>query len=89
MELLFNGIVYECFLCHSTSTTLAWLNQHLQCICCKDKIYQCPKMDCRTEFVMLSGLCQHVEGGSYGIRMFRQIHDVMDGLTSGFNKLTI
>ena len=88
-ELSFDGTAYECFLCHSTFTTLARLNQHLQSPRHEDKIYRCPKMDCQTEFVTLSGLCQHVEGGSCGIRMFRQVRDVMDGLTRSFNTLTM
>ena len=88
-ELSFNGTAFECFLCQSTFTTLARLNQHLQSPRHEDKIYRCPKIDCRTEFVTLSGLCQHVEGGSCGIRMFRQVRDVMDGLSRGFNALTM
>src|SRR5260221_3752390 len=88
-ELSVNRTAYECFLCRSTITMLARLNQHLQSPRHEDKIYRCPKMDCWTEFVTLSGLCQHVEGGSCGIRMFRQVRDVMDGSTRGFNALTM
>jgi hypothetical protein len=84
-----NGYAYQCFLCNRTFDTLARLNQHLQSPVHQDKIYRCPKSDCRIEFVALSGLCQHVEGGSCGVRMFRQVRDVMDSLTMGFNTLTM
>jgi hypothetical protein len=84
-----NGSAYECFLCNSTFDTLARLNQHLQSPRHEDRIYRCPKTDCLTEFVTLSGLCQHVEGGSCGVMMFRRVRDVMDGLTRGFNTLTM
>jgi hypothetical protein len=88
-ERSFNGKVYECFVCHSTFTTLTGLNQHLQSPVHREKIYRCPKEDCRIEFKTLSALCQHVEGGSCGVRVFRQVQDVMDRLTRGFNMLTV
>lgn len=90
-ELSWNEVcdAYECFLCNATFRTLAQLNQHLSSPRHEDKIYRCPKADCRTEFVTLSGLCQHVEGGSCGVRMFRRVRDTMESLTRGFNALTV
>ncbi|KAI0294629.1 hypothetical protein B0F90DRAFT_1755958 [Multifurca ochricompacta] len=84
-----NGWAYECFLCNNTYRALSALNQHLQSPRHQEKIYRCPKQDCRTEFVTLSGLCQHVEGGSCGVRMFQQVRDVMDKLTRRINVITI
>jgi hypothetical protein len=84
-----NGRAFECFLCNKTYGTLAHLNQHLQSPRHQDKIYRCPKSDCRIEFATLSGLCQHVERGSCGVRMFRQVQDTMESLTRGFNLLTV
>ena len=83
-----NGTGYECFICHFTFRTLAGLNQHLQSAVHKQKIYRCPKSDCRIEFKTLSALCQHVEHGSCGVRVFRQVRDVMDDLTRGVNAIT-
>jgi hypothetical protein len=88
-ELSWNGEEYECFLCGGTFETLARLNKHLQSPRHADKIYRCPKPDCRTEFRTLSGLCQHVEGGTCGVRTFRRVRNVMDSLTRGFNALTM
>ncbi|KAI0249119.1 hypothetical protein BJV78DRAFT_1103694, partial [Lactifluus subvellereus] len=73
-----NGEAYECFLCNSTFRTLAGLNQHLQSPFHERKIYRCPKPDCNIQFAALSALCQHVEGGSCGVRMFRQVRDIME-----------
>ncbi|KAN0132139.1 hypothetical protein V8E53_010058 [Lactarius tabidus] len=89
-ERSWNGEVsaYECFVCHSMFTTLAGLNQHLKSPVHREKIYRCPKQDCLIEFKTLSALCQHVEGGSCGLRVFKQVQDVMDRLTMGFNMLT-
>ncbi|KAN0111910.1 hypothetical protein V8E52_008116 [Russula decolorans] len=87
-ERSWNGVAYECFLCNSTYRTLTHLNQHLKSPRHVVKIYRCPKSDCRVEFSTLSGLCQHVEAGSCGVRMFRQVRDTMDRFTSGFNLLT-
>ena len=90
-ELSWNGMVYECFLCHSTFKTLDRLDQHLKSPTHDQKIYRCPKPDCRVEFVVLSALCQHVEGGSCGMSLFRQVQDAMESLTltRGFNAISI
>ncbi|KAH8977821.1 hypothetical protein EDB92DRAFT_2056297 [Lactarius akahatsu] len=88
-ELSWNGMEYECFLCHSTFKTIDRLNQHLKSPAHDQKIYRCPKPDCRVEFVALSALCQHVEGGSCGVRMFRQVQNAMESLTRGFNAISI
>jgi hypothetical protein len=87
-ERSWNGVAYECFLCSSTFRTLTHLNRHLKSPRHVAKIYRCPKTDCRIEFSTLSGLFQHVEGGSCGVRMFRQVRDTMDSFTTGFNLLT-
>jgi hypothetical protein len=88
-EISRNGVEYECFLCHSTFKTLDRLNQHLQSPRHDQKIYKCPKPDCHVEFVALSALCQHVERGSCGVRMFRQVQNAMESLTRGFNAISI
>ena len=88
-ELSWNGEWYECFLCNAEFRTLDSLNRHLQSPRHDSKIYRCPKSDCRKEFVTLSGLCQHVEGGSCGVRMFSQVRNTMKSLTGGFNRITI
>lgn len=84
-----NGEAYECFLCNATFRTLAGLNQHLQSPRHEERIYRCPKSDCRIQFVALSALCQHVEGGSCGVRMFREVRNTMDSLTRGFNAIAL
>jgi hypothetical protein len=84
-----NGSAFECYLCNSTFRSLAHLNQHLKSPKHQDKIYICPKSDCRIEFATVSGLCQHIEGGSCGVRMFRKVRATIDSLTKGFNMLTV
>ena len=87
-ERSWNGVDYECFLCHSTFKALDRLNQHLQSPRHEQKIYKCPKPDCSVEFVALSALCQHVERGSCGVRMFKKVQDAMESLTRGFNAIS-
>jgi hypothetical protein len=84
-----NGTGFECFLCNRAYGTLARLNQHLQSPRHQAKIYRCPKSDCRVEFATLSGLYQHVDGGSCGVRMFKKVQDTMESLTRGFGLLTM
>jgi len=88
-EYSWNGMEYECYLCHKGFGTLNRLNQHLQSPFHKEKIYRCPKSDCRIEFKTLSALFQHVEGGSCGVQRFRQVRDAMDRLTRSVNALTL
>jgi len=88
-ERSWNGEAYECFLCRATFDTLARLNRHLQSPRHDEHTYWCPKPDCHAEFAMLRGLCQHVEGGSCGVRTFRRARDAMDGLTRGFDSLSV
>jgi len=87
-ERSWNGVAFECFLCHSTYRKLYALNQHLKSPAHDQRIYRCPKFDCRVEFSALSALCQHVERGSCGVRMFRQVQDAMESLTRGFHAIT-
>ncbi|KAI0049135.1 hypothetical protein FA95DRAFT_1604666 [Auriscalpium vulgare] len=82
-----NGVAYECFLCNKVFSTLHALNMHLASPRHEDKIYRCPKGDCMQEYSTLSALCQHVENGSCGVRRFRQVQDMMDGLVNGMRSL--
>ncbi|KAH9035783.1 hypothetical protein EDB85DRAFT_1943106 [Lactarius pseudohatsudake] len=86
-ERSWNGRAYECFLCHSMFNTLDSLNRHLKSPAHDQKIYRCPKLDCRIEFVTLSALCQHVERGTCGVGRFSQVRNAMDSLTRGFNTI--
>ena len=86
-----NGSAFECVLCHKTFARLPHLNAHLQSPAHADKLYKCPTMfdGCGMQFRTLSGVVQHVENGSCGVRRFQnQIRDVMDDLTRGMHRLT-
>ena len=84
-----NGLAFECFLCHSTFKTLDGLNQHLKSPVHDQKIYRCPELDCPVEVQTLSALCQHFERGSCGVGRTRQVRDAIDSLTRGFNAIAI
>ncbi|KAI0049136.1 hypothetical protein FA95DRAFT_1588426 [Auriscalpium vulgare] len=81
--LAFNGAAFECFLCHATFGSLHGLNSHLASPRHDERIYRCPNALCGGEYSVLSGLCQHVERGNCGVRRFREVQSVMDGLASG------
>ncbi|KAJ6627136.1 hypothetical protein B0H10DRAFT_2161234 [Mycena sp. CBHHK59/15] len=86
-ELSWNGRMYECFLCHREFRALHSLNAHLQSPTHQDRIYRCP--GCRYEFVSLSGLTQHVESDKCGVKRFKQVQDLMDGLTSRMRTIAL
>jgi len=85
-----NGAAYECVLCHREFRSLSALNSHLQSPAHADKIYRCPKghSGCGTQFKTLSGLVQHVESGSCGVRKFKkQIDNAVQSVANGLRKL--
>ncbi|KDQ11064.1 hypothetical protein BOTBODRAFT_57607 [Botryobasidium botryosum FD-172 SS1] len=88
-ERSWNGEAYECYFCPSTFHTLRALNQHLRSPRHQEKVYICPKTDCRQEFAVLSGLCQHIESGKCGIARFRQVRTVMDNIANGAKRITL
>jgi len=87
-ERSWNGEAYECYFCHSTFRSLKALNAHLQSPRHEEKIYVCPKSDCRQQFSVLSALCQHVESEKCGVVRFREVKAVMDSFVSGMRRLT-
>ncbi|KAF9805514.1 hypothetical protein IEO21_09012 [Rhodonia placenta] len=88
-SLSFNGTQFECFLCHRAFKTLGRLNEHLASPAHDDEIYKCPALwdGCGAEFRTLSGLCQHVESETCGIRRFnRHMQNVISEVTTAVGK---
>ena len=88
-ERSWNGYRYECYLCHSSYSTLASLNQHLASPIHQDKIYICPGSTCRARFTTLSALCQHIESEKCGVSKFRAVQHTMDRLLGQMGRLTL
>ncbi|KAH7924475.1 hypothetical protein BV22DRAFT_1090808 [Leucogyrophana mollusca] len=84
-----NGMAFECVLCHSQFKALVDLNRHLASPRHQDKIYVCPLNTCREHFAALSGLFQHVESERCGVAKFKVVKDAMDDLTRGVGRLTM
>ncbi|TFY58713.1 hypothetical protein EVJ58_g6246 [Rhodofomes roseus] len=87
-----NGLRYECFLCHREYRTLEALNQHLASPAHEKKMYRCPRgySGCGAEFKTLSALCQHVESEQCSIRRFNtKVQDYLGDLTSNMKRLGI
>jgi len=82
-----NGMGYECYLCHNTYGTLAALNQHLASPRHQDQIYICPLSTCRIRFRTLSGLCQHIESESCGVSKFRAVQNTMENLIGNMKRI--
>lgn len=89
-ERSFNGVAYECILCHRTFTALDRLNAHLGSPTHDDKIYRCPvRYDgCGMEFKTLSGLMQHSESGTCEVRRFQtRVNSALDNLTARMGRI--
>ncbi|KAH8092230.1 hypothetical protein BXZ70DRAFT_977205 [Cristinia sonorae] len=87
-----NGRAYECVLCHKEFSTLNALNAHLQSPAHADKIYRCPNgwNGCGTQFRTLSGLVQHVEGATCGVKRFRsQVDNLLESVTDGMRRIAL
>ncbi|KAF8148788.1 hypothetical protein K438DRAFT_1625326 [Mycena galopus ATCC 62051] len=83
-----NGMEYECYLCHAGYRTLASLNQHLASPRHQEKQYICPLNVCREPFTTLSGLCQHIESERCGVAKFKVVQNTMDDLMGKMRRLT-
>ena len=91
-ENAWNGVRYECVLCHREFRMLSALNAHLASPAHANKIYRCPTQydGCSQEFKTLSGLLSHVERSECGVRRFRkQLTDTLDNITSKMKRLTV
>lgn len=72
-ERSWNGYQYECALCARGFNTLSALNQHLNSPAHEQRLYRCPGRGCGREFIVLSGLVQHVESESCGVMRFANV----------------
>lgn len=87
-----NGVAFECPLCDREFTHLSQLNQHLSSpkhTKRDEKLYICKHPACQTKFETLSGLIQHVENGSCGMKNVKPAKDVLLGLQLGFSQIRI
>ncbi|EJF61460.1 hypothetical protein DICSQDRAFT_60528 [Dichomitus squalens LYAD-421 SS1] len=82
-----NGMRWECYLCHRTFVQMFDLNQHLNSPAHTQKgLYHCPTAwkGCGAKFNTLSGFCQHVESEQCGVCRFKKTMDsFIDGLSKG------
>lgn len=83
-----NGQAWECYLCNSEFRRKADLQKHLDSPRHQEKMYRCPRSDCRKEFTTLSGFMQHVESQACEAYRFRAVQDVTRGLSSSLRRLT-
>ncbi|KAG6079707.1 hypothetical protein E4U30_000812 [Claviceps sp. LM220 group G6] len=70
-----NGMSWECYLCHSGFSSKVGLNQHLNSPRHKDKVYKCPNKrgGCEKVFVSLAALFSHLESESCSFMRFEQV----------------
>ncbi|KAI1101629.1 hypothetical protein F4804DRAFT_315435 [Jackrogersella minutella] len=72
--LAWNGIAYECYLCHHKFEKLESLNQHLASPKHQQKLYHCPKgLTCGREFTTLAALMNHLESESCRYTRFENV----------------
>ena len=85
-ERAWNGLHYECYLCHRTFASLPALNQHLNSPRHEDDLYHCPTglRGCGSEFRTLSGFCQHLESEQCGVHRFKDaLNSYIDAIPKG------
>lgn len=85
-----NGLAYECVLCHRMFGQLSALNAHLGSPAHADKIYRCPALyqGCNREYKTLSALLSHIERSECGVTKFRkQVNGALDNITQGMLRL--
>ncbi|KAL7414137.1 hypothetical protein BDY24DRAFT_387736 [Mrakia frigida] len=91
-ERAWNGDAYECYFCHSRDfRRLEDLNKHLASPRHHEgtRLYRCPNATCGVKLTTLSGLVQHVERGSCGVKRFAGVQQTIESITSGFGGLRL
>ncbi|KAF8655369.1 hypothetical protein AX16_003066 [Volvariella volvacea WC 439] len=82
-----NGLAYECYICHNEFSTLPRLNQHLNSPRHQAEMYFCPLAICGAQFRVLSGLLQHIESERCGISKFKTVRNTLDHVFSSGQRL--
>ncbi|ATY65703.1 zinc finger protein, putative [Cordyceps militaris CM01] len=67
-----NGVGYECYLCHRNFGSLQGLSQHLNSATHQQSLYHCPNRNCR-DFKTLAGIINHLESETCGIARFETV----------------
>jgi len=84
-EQAWNGMAYECYICHRTFLSLDALNKHLASPAHDDDEFICPK--CQRKYKLVSGLVQHIESEVCGLAAFQQIDDQARAFTDQFARM--
>ncbi|TGO40927.1 hypothetical protein BHYA_0029g00370 [Botrytis hyacinthi] len=80
-ERSWNSFCYEYSMCHRGFNTLQGLNCHLRSPVHDQRMYRCPGPSCGKDFIVLSGLVQHVESESCGVMRFANVQkSASDGI---------
>ncbi|KAF2008486.1 zinc finger protein [Aaosphaeria arxii CBS 175.79] len=82
-----NGRSYECYLCHREHGSLGALNQHLNSLVHREKLYHCPNRNCTRDFVGLASLFNHLESESCGFVRFEKVQQKVHSFITGGQKL--
>ncbi|KAK7468590.1 hypothetical protein VKT23_003094 [Stygiomarasmius scandens] len=86
-DLAFNGIAYECYLCHREFGTLHGLNCHLRSPIHDADEFVCPNVVCGKTFKVISSLIQHIESESCGLAKFKTVEKYANRLSARFSRL--
>ncbi|PYI34658.1 hypothetical protein BP00DRAFT_364355 [Aspergillus indologenus CBS 114.80] len=80
----YNGIAWECYMCHKQFRTPSALNQHLNSPTHKQRIYHCPNVrQCGKQFTHLAALFNHLESESCSYMRFENVQRNAQGLLTG------
>lgn len=78
-----NGSAWECYLCHRCFNTYHALNQHTNSPVHQDRVYHCPNVRCRKEFVSLAALFNHLESETCAFMRFENVQRAVYGMITG------
>ncbi|KAB8235671.1 hypothetical protein ETB97_010219 [Aspergillus alliaceus] len=89
-EYAFNGNGWECYLCHREFRTATSLNQHLNSMAHKQKVYHCPNLKgrCAKQFTTLAALFNHLESESCSFMRFEKVQQQAGNILQGRRAIT-
>ncbi|KAL7940269.1 hypothetical protein V8C42DRAFT_338026 [Trichoderma barbatum] len=83
-ERAFNGVSWECYICHGKFRASKDLNAHLNSPVHRQKVYHCPNLkECKKQFTTLDALFKHLESESCSFMRFEKVQAQVENVFRG------
>ncbi|EGC48252.1 conserved hypothetical protein [Histoplasma capsulatum var. duboisii H88] len=87
----YNGLSWECYICHHKFDSKSALNMHVNSPVHKQRVYHCPnsKRKCSKQFSTVAALFNHLESGSCAFMRFENVEQHLRSMLQGQKVITL